>query len=155
MKKYNHSLCAIPLENYKNLRCESATAVSTREGDLCVNFLGWRGKVGSVNLLGNVGKMRIFFGKALNPRSKGCFCIVLRSWFFVLRSWFFVLLSCAFVLLSWQIKCSLNVEKSFNALRAPHTGLAADSCCSLRRVKGFTNLYFSVIRKIRVIRIEY
>ena len=22
----------------------------------------------------------------------------------------------------------LNVEKSFNALRAPHTGLAADSC---------------------------
>ena len=64
-----------------------------------------------MNLLGNVGKMRIFFGKALNPRSKSCFCIVLRSWFFVLHS-------CAFVLLSWQIKCSLNVEKSFNALRA-------------------------------------
>ena len=71
------------------------------------------------------------------------------------RSWFIVLLSMQNVLHSLPIKYSLNVEKSFNALRAPHTGLAADSCCSLRRSKGFTNLYFSVIRKIRVIRIEY
>jgi hypothetical protein len=54
---------------------------------------GKMGKVGRVNLPGNVGKMREFLDNTLNPRSKDYFYIVQHSIVIVLRSLRYCVLS--------------------------------------------------------------
>ena len=61
-----------------------------------MNFLGKMGKVGRVNLPGNVGKMREFLDNTLNTRSKDYFYIVQHSIVIVLRSLRFCVLSSCF-----------------------------------------------------------
>ena len=55
---------------------------------------------------------------------------------------------------SGLLKCSPFGRESRHSAFCPAASLAADSCYSLRRVKGLTNLSFSVIRSIRKIRID-
>ena len=58
-----------------------------------VKLLGKMGKVGRVNLPGNVGKMREFLDNTLNPRSKDYFYIVQHSIVIVLLSLRYCVLS--------------------------------------------------------------
>ena len=77
------------------------------------------GKVGRVNLPGNVGKMREFLDNTLNTRSKDYFYIVQHSIVIVLRSLRYCVLSLRFCVLSLPKKCSLFEELPLEVITLP------------------------------------